>query len=443
MKISDLIKMGLRNLFRRKARTALTIVGVIIGTISIVVMVSIGIGMTESFDRQIMQNGSMTIIQIQKYGSIYDDDGNWVGSKEQVIDDTLVEQVKQIAHVKAVSPVVQMYVQLESGKYSNGMSIYAMDSSVFPEFGFPDLQYGSYPTKEHPQTIVLSPQSMDYFYYYSGRNYSEKSIDPREEIVTMKFQEYEVNQRKKEFELDLTDIAMMEESDNWAYSYYSYMDLNYFKEIWTKYANTLKLEDRKKAMARISEYEEIRINVDNVKNVTKVQEAIEELGYATYSEMQWLEPLQQTSKMLQMVLGAIGGIAMLVSAINIANTMVMSIYERTKEIGIMKVLGCLVKDIKKLFLFEAGMIGLIGGIIGIVFSYGASWAINKYGQPLFASLMQSSGVYDLGDSKFSIIPFWLPFAAAGFGMLVGVLSGYFPARRATRISAIEAMKTES
>lgn len=442
MKISDLIRMGLRNLLRRKARTALTIVGVVIGTISIVVMVSIGIGMTDSFDRQIMQNGSMTIIQIQKYGSVYDDDGNWVGSKEQVINDALVEQVKQIEHVKAVSPVIQKYVQLSSGKYSNGMSIYAMDSSVFPEFGFPALQYGSYPTKEHPQTIVLSPQSMSYFYYYSGRNYSEKAIDPREETVTMKFQEYAVNERKKEFELDLTDIAMMEESDNWAYNYYSYMDLNYFKELWTKYANTLKLEDRKKAMAQIAEYEEIRINVDNVKNVTKVQEAIEELGYATYSEMQWLEPLQQTSKMLQMVLGAIGGVAMLVSAINIANTMVMSIYERTKEIGIMKVLGCLVKDVKKLFLFEAGMIGLIGGMIGIACSYGASWAINKYGQPLFASLMQSSGVYDLGDSKFSIIPFWLPFAAAGFGMLVGVLSGYFPARRATKISAIEAMKTE-
>ena len=443
MKISDLIKMGLKNLLRRKARTALTVIGVVIGTISIVVMVSIGIGMTDSFDRQIMQNGSMTIIRIQKHGAIYDDDGNWLGSKEQVINDELVEQIKQIEHVKAVSPVIQKYIQLEAGKYSAGMSVYAMDSSVFPEFGFPELEYGSYPTAEHRQTIVLSKQSMQYFYYYSGRTYNEKAVDPREEKVTMKFQEYEVNQRKKEFELELTDIAMMQETDNWEYNYYSYIDLEYFKELWIKYANTLKLEDRKKAMSAISEYEEIKINVDNVKNVTEVQEAIEELGYATYSEMQWLEPLQETSKMLQMVLGAIGGIAMLVSAINIANTMVMSIYERTKEIGIMKVLGCLVVDVKKLFLFEAAMIGLIGGIIGIGFSYLASYAINKYGGPLFASLMQSSGVYDLGDSKFSIIPFWLPFAAAGFGMLVGILSGYFPARRATKISAIEAMKTES
>ena len=65
----------------------------------------------------------------------------------------------------------------------------------------------------------------------------------------------------------------------------------------------------------------------------------------------------QTSKMLQVVLGAIGGVAMVVSAINIANTMIMSIYERTKEIGIMKVLGCMLKDIRKLFLFETHLVG--------------------------------------------------------------------------------------
>ena len=155
----------------------------------------------------------------------------------------------------------------------------------------------------------------------------------------------------------------------------------------------------------------------------------------------YMEPMQETANMLQMVLGAIGGVAMLVSAINIANTMIMAIYERTKEIGIMKVLGCQVRDVKKLFLFEAGMIGLMGGLVGILVSYVASWAINKFGQPLFESLM--SGMMGAGtESKFSQIPFWLPFLAAGFSIVVGVISGYFPAKRATKISAIEAMKTE-
>ncbi len=437
MRISDLLKLAFRNLMRRKARTALTVIGVVIGTISIVVMVSIGMGVNQSFDETIMQNGSMTLIRVQKYGAIYDDDENYVGSKEQVLDDSVVELLKGIDHVKAVSPVISKYIRLESGKYEGGAMLYAMDCEAFEAFEFPALEYGSYPTKENPTTIVLSPESMEYFYSFSGRNYEEKTIDPLTEKVIMKFNDYQTHPRKREFELAFTDIAMMEQTDNYEYSYNIYMDIDYFKEIWQKYANSLTLEDRKRAVSSVETYEEIKINADNIDNVSKVQDAIEELGYATYSDMQYMEPLKETSNMLQIVLGAIGSIAMLVSAINIANTMIMSIYERTKEIGIMKVLGCLVGDIKRQFLLEAGLIGLLGGIIGVAFSYILSFLINKYGSGLMSSLV---GTETTG--RLSVIPFWLPFAAVAFGMLVGLLSGYFPARRATRIRAIEAMKTE-
>ena len=437
MRISDLLKLAFRNLMRRKARTALTVIGVVIGTISIVVMVSIGIGVNQSFDEMIMQSGSMTMIRVQKFGAIFDDEGNYVDSKEQVLDDSTVELIKGIEHVKAVSPVINQYVSMQSGKYEGGASVYAMDCEAFEAFEFPPLQYGSYPTKEHPSTIILSPESMEYFYSFSGNNFQEKSIDPLTEEVIMKFQNYQTHPRKKEFELELTDVAMMEQTDNYEYSYNIYMDIDYFREIWNKYANTLTLEDRKRAVSALESYEEIRINVDNIDNVAKVQEEIEALGYAAYSDMQYLEPLKETSNMLQLVLGAIGSIAMMVSAINIANTMVMSIYERTKEIGVMKVLGCLVRDIKRQFLLEAGLIGLLGGVIGILISYVLSFLINKYGAGIMSSLV---GMGTTGD--LSVIPFWLPFAAAAFGMLVGLLSGYFPARRATRIRAIEAMKTE-
>lgn len=446
MKISDLVKMGLRNLTRRKARTGLTILGVIIGTISIVIMVSIGIGMNNSFDQQFMENGAMTVVRIERYGSIIDDDGNWLGSKEQVLDENLVNMVKEVEHVNAVAPVLDTSAMLYSGKYETYISLRAIGHEAFAEFGYPALLSGEYPTAENNHSVVIPTYVLEnYFYNPSSRNYETVSIDPSVDKVTFKFDEwrYQRNERKKEFKLDLANVAVMEESDNWEYNSYVYFDMEYFKEIYTQYANTLKLEDRKKAMAELNTYSYILINVDNIKNVTRVQEDIEALGYVTYSEMQYLEPLEQTSNMLQMVLGAIGALAMLVSAINIANTMIMSIYERTREIGIMKVLGCLVKDIKKLFLFEAAMIGLLGGIVGIALSYLASFAINKYGGPLFQSLMQSSGVYDVGDAKFSVIPFWLPFLAAGFAMLIGILAGYFPARRATKISAIEAMKTDS
>ncbi len=444
MRISDLIKMGLRNLRRRKARTALTVTGVVIGTISIVVMISIGIGMNTNFKSQVMELGSLTTVTVERYANIMDEDGNYVDSKKQIMDDSLVEQIKGLDHVKAVSPILSASAMLKSGKYESQMQLYAMDSSTFKDFEFPALTAGSYPTPESNHFIVFGSDALMNFYNPYGRNYTTVQKDLTKDKVTFGFSpyEYKIDEKKKQFTLKLTDYGIMERSDNWEYDSGIYMDINYFRTIYKKYVNTLKAEDRKKAMTAIETYERIKITVDNIKNVSKVQDKIKEMGYQTSSLAMYLEPMQQTSNMLQTVLGCIGGIAMLVSAINIANTMIMSIYERTKEIGIMKVLGCIIRDIKKLFLFEAGMIGLIGGIIGIILSYIGSWAINKFGQPLFKALLSSNYMYDMESAKFSVIPIWLPILAAGFAMLVGILSGYYPANRATKISAIEAMKTD-
>ncbi len=447
MNLWDLLKMGLRNLSRRKARTALTVVGVIIGTVSIVSMVSIGIGINETFEKTYMENGAMTIIQIQQYSSNFDENGNWSGDTQQVLNDALVEQLRGIKHVKAIAPIIDQSGQLKSGKYTAYAQIRAIGRDAFGEFGFPELVYGAYPNDEDYKKIVLANGTLQNFGYSHGRKYEYKTVDPTQEKLTFNFNEwnYQKNPRKKDFKIEMNpgigNFAVMGESDNWEYNSTCYMDMEFFKEIWKQYASTLTVADRKRAMQAVESYSAIYVNVDNIDNVTEVQDAIKELGYGTYSDMQYLEPLQQTSNMIQIVLGAIGALAMLVSAINIANTMVMSIYERTREIGIMKVLGCKVYDIRRLFLYEAALIGLMGGLIGIIISYLVSFGINKYGQPIFAAIMQTSAVYDVEGAKFSVIPIWLPFAAAVFGMFVGVVSGYIPARRATKISAIEAMKS--
>ncbi len=447
MNLWDLLKMGLRNLSRRKARTALTVVGVIIGTVSIVSMVSIGIGINETFEKTYMENGAMTIIRIEQYSSNFDEKGEWTGETKQTLDDALVEALRGIDHIKAIAPIIDQQAQLKCGKYTAGISLRAIGRDAFGEFGFPELKYGSYPSEKDYRKIILSNGALSEFNYFAGRKYESKSVDPTEEAITFTFSSwnYQKNPRKKDFKIEMTpksgNFAVMSEADSWEYNYNCYVDMDFFKEIWKQYTSTLTVADRKKAMQAISAYSSIYVNVDNIDNVTKVQDEIKALGYGTYSDMQYLEPLQQTSNMIQIVLGAIGALAMLVSAINIANTMVMSIYERTREIGIMKVLGCKVYDIRRLFLYEAALIGLMGGIIGIILSYAVSFGINRYGQPIFSAIMQTSAVYDVEGAKFSVIPFWLPFAAAIFGMLVGVVSGYIPARRATKISAIEAMKS--
>lgn len=444
MRISDLIKMGLKNLSRRKARTALTVIGVIIGTISIVVMVSIGMGMNASYESQVMQSGSLTTIDVYAESYDYDEESDEYNYTQQTLNNSFIEMVEQLDHVKAVTPYINQYVSLTSGKYQANVNVYAFDSSTMEEFAFPDIVSGEGPTDTDKQVFICGSKVFQQFYNPYAWNYEEVEIDPAKDRVKFGFNywEYNLAEGKNAFTTQMRNIAIMDETDNWEYDYAIYLDIDYYTEMFQRYCKTLSAESRKVALKSLDSYQTVKISVDSVKNVKDVQEQIEDFGYKTSSLQSILEPMQETSNMLQLVLGCIGGVSMLVSAISIANTMIMSIYERTKEIGVMKVLGCYVRDIKKLFLFESAMIGFIGGALGIGCSYLASWAINKYGAPIFQSLMQNSYMYDTTTTEFSMIPFWLPFLALGFAMFVGVVSGYYPARRATKISAIEAMKTE-
>ena len=144
-----------------------------------------------------------------------------------------------------------------------------------------------------------------------------------------------------------------------------------------------------------------------------------------------------------MVLGALGGVSLLVAAIGIANTMMMSIYERTREIGVMKVLGCVVGNIRTLFLMEAASIGLLGGVLGIGISYGLSYALNHLvaGSNALGGML-GFGMMDGMQVNISVIPPWLVLLALVFSTCVGIISGFYPANRAVKISALEAIKHE-
>lgn len=444
MKISDLFKMGIRSLFRRKVRTLLTVLGVVIGCLFIIITISIGHGMDKSFETQVKERGSVTKITIQAQEYMYDDSGYYMGAKEQKLDKNLVEQIRAIEHVKAVTPVLNASGQLNSDKYTTWANIMAMDMDVFEYFEFPDLEYGEYPSEKDNSIIVFGYNTFRNF--YDPRSWGgQVEIDPLKKKVIFQFDEwqYQKNERKKEFTLPVKNFAKMVQTNSYEKDDFIFMDIDYFEKIYMQYCNTLTMEDRKKAVKAIEQYQEIQLNADNIDNVEEVQDKIRELGFDSSSLIQELKPTMEASKTLQIIFLFLGGVSMFVSAISIANTMVMSIYERTKEIGVMKVLGCVVKDIRLLFLFEAGMIGLFGGAVGVGLGYLASYLINKYGQSIFGALV--SGGQPMGDvaATYSIIPIYLPLLGLGISIVVGLLSGYFPARRATKISAIEAMRTEN
>ncbi len=182
-------------------------------------------------------------------------------------------------------------------------------------------------------------------------------------------------------------------------------------------------------------YDQIYVKADSLKNTMAISEQIQQMGYQTYNSAEWIQSYQKQSQSLQLILGGIGAVSLLVAAIGITNTMIMSIYERTREIGIMKVLGCVLGDIKTLFLYEAAIIGLTGGLAGIAFSYLVSALLNTVSSDGGILGGMSSG------SKLSVIPPWLALSAVLFAVLVGLVSGYLPARRAMKLSSLEAMRS--
>jgi ABC-type antimicrobial peptide transport system permease subunit len=161
------------------------------------------------------------------------------------------------------------------------------------------------------------------------------------------------------------------------------------------------------------------------------------MGFNAHYPTERLDSLQNMSSGMQLLLGAMGIISLMIAAIGIANTMIMSIYERTREIGVMKVIGASLSDIKKLFLLEATIIGFIGGVFGVLLSILASHLLNNSDMAFFSIFTEYLG--EGGESVISLITPELCGLSALFASLIGLISGYFPARRAMGLSAVNAL----
>ena len=172
-----------------------------------------------------------------------------------------------------------------------------------------------------------------------------------------------------------------------------------------------------------------------------VTEAINELGFMASSAQTYVESINSYYVILQVIFGCIGAIALLVAAIGIANTMTMAILERTREIGLMKALGASNRDILNIFLGEAAGIGFLGGLGGVLLGWAGSKLLNIAAVTYFAQKAVEEGGSSV-PTTIASTPAWLPFFTLAFAVLVGVLSGLFPALRAAAMEPVVALKYE-
>lgn len=456
MRFTDVARMCFDNLKRRKGRTILTVLGVFIGCTSIVVMVSIGIGMTESTNQMLEEMGDLTIIEVSR-------GWNENGEDTSALDDAAVESFRSMEGVSAVMPKAslnQYTIQLFAGindRYQCGWcEIVGLDTDAMEAMGY-ELTEGKIPGSV--KNGVIAGQWLAYNFYDTlmpeGRNYVNRwnydengnQLDPDDPFfnvlntpIVMEIDKGDGTEMKIRQEIKITGITKEDYGKGWETSEGLMMSIDSMKELMTKI-------DGNPTNAKKLTYSTVLVKCEDISLVTDIEASIKSMGYYTYSMESMRESMEQSSRQVQLMLGGLGAISLFVAAIGITNTMIMSISERTREIGIMKALGCHVRDIRLLFLMEAGSIGMMGGIIGCFVSLLLSMGINLVtmgvlGGGVTAEMILQSLVGGEGITRTSVIPPSLMAFGIVFSIFVGLVSGYYPANKAVKIPALEAIKHE-
>ena len=451
MKKGDLLRMCVDNLLRRKARTFLSILGVIIGCCAILLMLSIGVGLSRSNEAWLEDMGALN--QIDVYAS-------YGGSQESKINDSAIRSMRQIEHVQSVIPKysaddfnMTIYCGDNNRYRASWASIVGIETDLMEETGYV-VKEGEAPNKsgevlmgdyfEYDMIDSRRPDGHNQIEYYMYDPESDEMPDPYVSLlgkdVTVAFKD---EQDHEVYSVTLHVVGKLEQDYNAGYEtidglVFRAEDLQHLTD------DAAKAMGKKKKPLKVSE---LKIIADDIDNVAAIEQAIQDMGFGTSSMESMRESTQKESATIQLVLGGIGAVSLIVAAIGIINTMIMSVSERTKEIGVMKAIGCFVSDIRELFLMEAAAIGLVGGVVGALLSFIISCIINLVGSGLMVQ-------YDTGETytvfekmftaptRVSVIPLWLYVFGLLFSTIVGLLAGFYPANKAVKISALEAMHNE-
>ena len=447
MNSRDLIELCWGNLLRRRTRTILSIIGVVVGTAAIVVMLSIGFGLSQSFQEQIESFGNLHMITVNNYGG--GGGGGMLGGNGQTysLDDNTIAQMEKIDGVTAITPQEEQYLNIVAGHYKLEVSVVGVRPEAMELFGY-EVEDGR----------LLNGSDVGKYNMVFGKNAAQWFYNPREQMYggwgsgsgemlvdvvgekmtisgdwTIGTRDEGTNEIKYE-SFEGTGVGLLA-AENDETSYRVYMDIEALQKI---KASIQKSENNGSATGNGKKtYNTAVIYVQDINKIKSVCDYIKETyGFSTYSLNDMLEEMNQTARIIEGVLGGIGAISLLVAAIGIANTMVMSVYERTKEIGVMKVIGASLGDIGNMFMIEAAMIGFIGGVFGLIVSFGLSWLLNTVGAGLIQNFIGGGG------STVSVIPWWVAIAALVFATVMGLISGYAPARKAMNLSALEGLRND-
>ncbi len=438
MKTLDLIRLIFGNLNRRKARVALTAIGVVIGTAAVVILVSLAIGLQKNANEQLYGIGDLRQIQVYPTyeggggGGPFPMPGGGGQAETKLLTIKALDEIRAIPGVEQVIPRDYMManVMLRFKQMDGYSNIIAMGTDELSALGMEAIQ-GS--AQLQRGAIVIGPMVASNFYNPRLRPGQEPPPPPDLYGQTIQFifikWDNEGQEIRKSAMFKVVGV-LKETSGESDWSIFMRLDE---AKAYNEWAMGRRINYNKDG------YSQVVVVAENVDEVININQQIVDLGFQAYTPASYLQGINNFYMVLQVIFGGVGAIALLVAAIGIANTMTMAILERTREIGLMKAIGATNRDVLAIFLGEASGIGFVGGLGGVIIGWLAGQGINVVALVYLANQAQQGG---MPPSVAVYTPAWLPAFALVFATLIGLISGLYPALRAATMVPVLALKYE-
>jgi ABC-type lipoprotein release transport system permease subunit len=485
MSFFDILHLALRNLRQAKLRAILTMMGVIVGVAVIVTMVSFGLGLQSNMlarfkaldlfnEIQVFGRGLSNLAGLERgSGPRQEGDGRRQRADKtptRILDDAGIKEIAAISGVAYVEPSVNFGVYVRSNgkllsQYVGGANI-PNASTRFQHFAA-----GKMISSPAVAEAVVSERFARDFGYATPADAIGKSLEllaPPSESSEKKSESEEEEETPNFFGIPLDEPGLDESSPGIESRTFRiagvlgteiregagqgglrgmmpgagvYIPLQMAHE-WTtthrgpmsQVALALARRGGNLGEGQTEGYDTAVVRVADPVQLTAVRQKLTDLGFGSFSIVDELDQIRTVFLIIDSVLGLLGGISLLVASFGIANTMIMSILERTREIGIMKAIGAEDREIKLIFFVEAAVIGLVGGVIGVLLAWGIDALANRLAYR-FILKPQGASFIDFFD-----LPLYLSLGAILFALIVSILAALYPASRAARIDPVRALR---
>ncbi len=418
-------------MWKRKTRTIFTMMGVIIGCLAIFIIISI----TNGFERYLTYE--MESLMDTSVISIYP---NWKSETEDNKDSTTktkltdknVEELNKLGYFSEVIPKRYAHTQIKYGKNQTYARILANDKANL--ISESSLLAGKAPKNRSKELLLgydVAKELLGYSWEEKVKDDSEfqKLIGKRVKLGGEDFGSDDKANPLKSKQITCNIVGILS-SGNGQKNY----EIQGSRKLVEDIIKGAPLVDEEFLKEQLTTYEGIDVRVDDKEMLESYEGTLRNMGYQTSS---FKEFEKQTRSMLlgvNIILGSLAGISLLVAALGITNTMDMAIYERNREIGVIKVIGGSVRDVIKIFVGEACAISITGGFISIILGVLATLGINSVAKSITENMMGQP------IEKISVPSFSLILGILVFCLVIGFIAGILPARKAAKTDVITAIR---